>query len=313
MTTLICDYVGSNYPGGKKTERKFFASFPRLVSDGITHEILKRLGYGDACVACNDSGKPDLYATYKSLPPMDPATSSFALMQAHALFSKNGDMRTDIDKEAVALSSFLESERDCEKLNTTFFSRQFTPEQSGILMYATKFVAHTLGRCPALGDLDYAFGPGACVTERRIKQTSPQWKLAGVPTISNSLLPMLAELRELFPSWLGEANMPVVTGRLEFVPKSHKTDRSIMVEPLVNAFLQKGVGSFLKKRLLRSGLDLRDQSVQRERARVGSLNGSYATIDLSRASDTIAYALVLELLPRDWFDFLDCLRTPLVR
>jgi hypothetical protein len=44
-------------------------------------------------------------------------------------------------------------------------------------------------------------------------------------------------------------------------------------------------------------------------ARKGSIDGSLATIDLSSASDTIAFSVVFDLLPEPWVDFLNSVRT----
>lgn len=310
---LVCDYIASNYPGGRRKNRNFFALFPRLVSDRVTHEIIERLGYAE-CLRYNDgTDVPDLFATFSALPKMDAASSDFRLIQSHALFQKNGDMLSPVDKENVAFESFLSTERRCSEMNAMFSTRSIDSRIIPILFHASKYISHVLGPCPRLDDLSFAFGPGASVTEVSIKQTSPQWKLAGTPTISNSLVRKCEELRALFPSWLGDQKLVPVTGRLEFVPKSFKTHRSILIEPVVNAFLQKGVGSLLKRKLAARGIDLKDQDVQRSRARKGSLDGSFATIDLSQASSSISYNLVMELLPSPWFDLLDSLRTPLAR
>jgi len=95
-----------------------------------------------------------------------------------------------------------------------------------------------------------------------------------------------------------------------FVPKNAKTDRSIVVEPLLNSFFQKGVGSYIRSRLLkRSGVDLKDQTLNQRLACKGSIDGSLATVDLSMASDCLSVELVRELLPVDWTLFLERLRT----
>lgn len=93
------------------------------------------------------------------------------------------------------------------------------------------------------------------------------------------------------------------------VPKSAKTDRVICYEPHMNIWLQLKVGTYLKGRLLRAGVNLRDQSVNQRRALISSRTGDYATIDLSMASDTLALELVYELLPIDWAIYLDELRS----
>lgn len=60
----------------------------------------------------------------------------------------------------------------------------------------------------------------------------------------------------------------------------------------------------MKRRMYHHGIDLYDQSINQDRARIGSRSGLYATIDLSSASDTVSAGLVYELLPSDWFDLL---------
>lgn len=312
---LTCSYIGSNFPGGNWKHTKFFDLWSRSESEYVTEQIINLLGYSDSVVYKPESNRLDLYATYQRLPALDLATSDLSLIQCHALFSKNGDMMSPIDKKEVAYRSFVESEDSCRKVNESFASREiYRIENVGsIIHYAQAFIAGVLGRCPSLSDLEPAFGPGASVTDVSVKNTSPQWKLTGTVTLSNSLLPLREEVRAFFPGWLSNANMIPSTGKLEFVPKSHKTDRSIMIEPLLNAFLQKGVGKWIKRKLYSAGIDLTDQSIQRERARIGSIDGSFATIDLSRASDSVSYALVMDLLPWDWFVLLDSLRTPICR
>jgi hypothetical protein len=102
-------------------------------------------------------------------------------------------------------------------------------------------------------------------------------------------------------------------GKLEFVPKSAKTDRAIMVEPWLNQLGQLAVGDYMARRLKRFGVDLSDQTRNKRLAREGSITGALATLDLSSASDSISTGLVEHLLPTDWFDLLSCLRTGLVK
>ena len=81
------------------------------------------------------------------------------------------------------------------------------------------------------------------------------------------------------------------------------------MEPSLNGLGQKGIGSYMKKRLGLFGVNLRDQGVNRELALRGSIDGSLATVDLSSASDTVSYALVMSLLPVGWFELLDQFRS----
>lgn len=57
------------------------------------------------------------------------------------------------------------------------------------------------------------------------------------------------------------------------------------------------------------GVNLNDQSINQRRARFASMTGELATIDLSMASDTLARELVTELLPCEWVDVLNDLRS----
>jgi hypothetical protein len=93
------------------------------------------------------------------------------------------------------------------------------------------------------------------------------------------------------------------------VPKSSKTDRIICYEPHLNIRLQRMVGEFMQRRLKFHGVDLRDQSINQRRAKLASKTGHLSTIDLRSASDTLAFELVVELLPPDWLELLDDLRS----
>jgi len=118
----------------------------------------------------------------------------------------------------------------------------------------------------------------------------------------------LAEKAKAFDARVTIANYNKVT----FVPKDAKTDRAIAVEPHLNVMLQLCVGDFLKEVLKRSGCDLKDQSRNQELARIASISDDadgVATIDLAMASDCLSVELVRELLPPEWFDLLDNLRS----
>jgi hypothetical protein len=104
----------------------------------------------------------------------------------------------------------------------------------------------------------------------------------------------------------------VSANRVEFVPKSWKTDRTIACEAEGNMFLQLAFDRFCKSRLRRRGINLYDQTRNREMAREGSVDASansWATVDLSMASDTLAYNTVRLLLPEEWFGYLRSIRS----
>jgi hypothetical protein len=111
----------------------------------------------------------------------------------------------------------------------------------------------------------------------------------------------------------GSVNI-VKGSRLAFVPKRTDISRTINVEPSLNQFYQLGFGRLLERRLgSYFGINLSTQpDVNRELARVGSIGGSHATIDLSSASDSVSLKMLEEFLPRDFVSWLKLLRSPIV-
>lgn len=103
--------------------------------------------------------------------------------------------------------------------------------------------------------------------------------------------------------------------RIAFVPKNAQTERSIAIEPSMNLYLQLGVDGYIRRRLRRWGIDIDSQEKNKELARLGSLNWeskvNFVTLDLAAASDSISVRLCRELLPKQWYDYLTELRSPL--
>jgi hypothetical protein len=95
------------------------------------------------------------------------------------------------------------------------------------------------------------------------------------------------------------------TSQVVCVPKSMTANRTISKEPTTLQYLQQDVFQALDdyfKENLADRIDLHDQQRSRLLAQVGSSDGSYATIDLSSASDSVSVRLV------EWlFDGMDIL------
>jgi hypothetical protein len=107
----------------------------------------------------------------------------------------------------------------------------------------------------------------------------------------------------------------VAGSKLSSVPKQKDIDRIICTEPSLNMFFQLGLGSILEDLLLRRyGISMSEQPDRnRAFARLGSLDGSFATIDLESASDTIALSLVREIMPKGLVSLINMLRSPETR
>jgi len=97
--------------------------------------------------------------------------------------------------------------------------------------------------------------------------------------------------------------------RVCLVPKDSRGPRIISCEPSELMFIQQGLMMKLYECLetqpLTAGfVNFTDQTINRNLAREGSLNGKWATIDLSEASDRVTLDLVSNVFPRDWVECL---------
>ena len=90
------------------------------------------------------------------------------------------------------------------------------------------------------------------------------------------------------------------TAKFICVPKTWKTLRGISAEPSELQFFQQAVlfaldGYFSSSSFWRARLNLHDQTANQQLCRKGSIDQSLATIDLSKASDSVSLQLVREV------------------
>jgi hypothetical protein len=85
--------------------------------------------------------------------------------------------------------------------------------------------------------------------------------------------------------------------KLFFAPKAADISRTCCTEPILNMFFQKALGAFMEVRLAKHfGISLDVQPVyNRELARIGSIDGSFGTIDMKSASDSIQWSLIEQI------------------
>lgn len=83
-------------------------------------------------------------------------------------------------------------------------------------------------------------------------------------------------------------------GKLFFAPKNAEISRTCCTEASLNMLFQKAIGAFLECRLAHFfGIHLDSEPLHnRELARIGSFDGSFGTIDLTSASDSIGLQLM---------------------
>lgn len=235
---------------------------------------------------------------------------------AAELLKKFDGLNVNIDREAVAIEKFHESEERCRATNKRLWrflrAGDSTPHAVvDVLLRSKRKIERILGtfswdEAESLMD----FGPGASVGLTRNRRNS--WYKFGLerPTTTGENAVLADILIGMSPQWSKTAvsrngefgsNLEVVVGsRITTVPKDAKSDRVIAIEPLMNMYVQKGIGGCIRRRLKRVGCDLNDQRVNQRLAREGSSTGLLATLDLKQASDSVAIALVETLLPEDW-------------
>jgi hypothetical protein len=249
--------------------------------------------------------------------------------QIQALFNKSQWLSLGYNPLLEGVNAFLRAELKCGETNRNLLSGASLAVRHAFAL-ASRKISAVLGDVPPLESLEFRYGPGAN-TSVRMAEASLSGKLSATLACSEDLMPSVGNLISQFPNlvefhsvkshtllplWVDSpeeirAIVPVRQddGKLVFVPKNCKTHRPIIVEPILNGLAQLGVGTYLKGRLRSVGIDLRDQENNRKLARIGSLDGSLSTIDLSSASDTLSWGLVSDLLPPDWLEFLSQFRT----
>jgi len=154
---------------------------------------------------------------------------------------------------------------------------------------------------------------GGASTSRLRDSAHPALKLVGEADVTPRAMHHAVRLITECEAWWvhGKPQLNEVPGNILFtVPKAVDVDRCAAKEPDLNMFMQRGVGGFFRNRLRRFGVDLNDQSRNRDLARLGSLDGSLATLDLSSASDSVTRVFVDEVLPIHWSVLLNDLRSP---
>jgi len=251
-------------------------------------------------------------------------SDAILIRQVLAFYQKREDLDIGIDKEAAAYGTFLAAESHCLETNAVFRAHsygrfQFRPRVERILHGASRKITNVLGDVPSLESLRLRFGPGA-TTQVQKKNASQRRKLGKPFCCSEDLVPIVQSLLEEVPAWIGfdaDSDAKIVPveihqGKIVFVPKNAKTYRAVGPEPMLNGMLQLGIGSYIAERLKRFGVDITDQSRNQQLAKIGSVTGSLATLDLSSASDMISREFVSHVLPVDWFILLDRARTSTV-
>lgn len=249
---------------------------------------------------------------------------------ATKFLSKCAGLTTGIDTKEVAIRTAVEAEDLCRATNTRLRQMRADPESAlhGVVFNRIRRkIASVLGRVPTVfPDVGWSKGRTTSASmggaEALDIDFSSTYKYQCRPDVTASAHGRAAILLRDCPYWgasVLNADGPcsifygrdyVVQGNVMLaVPKNAKTDRIICYEPHMNVRLQLQVGAWIRRCLLNAGVDLSNQSINQRRARLASLYGELATLDLRMASDLISIELVFELLPSEWAYLLDDLRS----
>lgn len=248
------------------------------------------------------------------------AVAAADFLRKYRGFELGGNLR----KKAVA--TFLQCEQENRRSNdrlrryVSWFKDGFVGDTVDLKLYdflseLRGEVRELLGGLPR--ELWPKFGPGSTYHDRGEAITIPHKMSARASKTPNLwwgdlMIHRTAWGRSNLQANKRSAFRTVRGNRFTTVPKDSSKDRGICIEPSVNVSLQLAVGTHISRCLAERGGLVKESSQERhkELARLASVHGHLATIDLSNASDTVCYQLVKLLLPEMWFDLLDDLRSP---
>jgi hypothetical protein len=279
------------------------------------HEQLANLSF-DPLHYCNTMELGDAYA-------------------ATQLLSKFKGLKLPYDLDERALAKFNLFENGCGVTNSLFRDLSKHPSFKGRVVWLHNAVIRKIDQI--LGEITNQelvgmanWGPGATTTIKS-KDASATIKFQCETGITRDLYSLFSKKELASQIWYSDvdtdffgASYPLwslhlsetgqkpnfqVGNKVVTVPKDATKNRVIAIEPGLNLWFQSAVGKAIQHRLLRFGIDIRDQSANQELARQGSITGELATVDFSSASDSISRKVVEALLPPQWLELLDACRS----
>jgi hypothetical protein len=271
------------------------------------------------------------------------ADNFFAKYQLNSFLRKFPGKGPDAKKAAI--EKFLRTEEACATFNRENYRALLAlskrhPDFLGFIEEIRSDISDLLGETPPLEKIEglSKHGPGTSYIGKLYEQgcTTPFFKWSRLPySVTKKCVPYAKKIILDDPRWIGALDdeyrhrtsnllgpidtdafwahvLEIVPGsRLTSVPKSAEIERTICIEPLINVMLQLGTDSYIKGRLKRLWkYDLSTQEYNQILAKEASEYGTFATVDLSSASDMISLMICLLFLPEAWYSYLIDLRSP---
>jgi hypothetical protein len=230
------------------------------------------------------------------------------LRQVAACFKKNEAFADDTACAEQAHRNFELAERRCRITNKRLDHFYANPDRmTGKMRKWTETMERAIARI--LGDprtfvdglpTDIRLTDGA--TEDRSRRRSfPFLKITGKLRCTSGTVKWLSALMLFYGIDVSSCRFVLVSRNvIALVQKNWQTHRTIAKEPTHTLPFQLAIDSFVKRQLRRVGVDLSSQVRNQELAKKGSIDGSFATVDLEMASDTLAFNAVLWMLPFEW-------------
>lgn len=292
------------------------------IDSSVLPWFMRELGRVSGCAS-----SLDLSATVLGVAPGSPFVAdtsepdSFLFSRQYLreqILTKFDDGKPSFDKVERTWKRFEAAEETCARVNNRLAHPPILSFTTGygvwsVIDTARRKIEWLLGECRH-EELKVArsFTSGASLLVPK-RNGHAAYKYSGLPETTVSNLCQTGE--SLFDSqlWLDLHQLEYIYlaggNRVQCVPKNYKTDRTIAIEPSMNMYVQKGLGTVLRRRLKRVGIDLDSQEPNQLMALLGSVDDTVSTIDLSMASDTISIEIVRQLLPPDWYSALEQCRS----
>lgn len=253
---------------------------------------------------------------------------SFAVRYQISSFLKKlaPSVKKDRALSLEAEATFDAAEQTCRLFNESSFRALAFSDDVVVNKYLgrmQRFIISVIGQMPDHDSIitNARHGSGATSDHRSVKGHR-YYKYSSIPySVTPRALKYAKELVETDERWMralahhfpgtGPKDWFQTTSRnrIDFVPKSRTTDRTIACEPTLNVMLQLGVDRIIRTRLKKFGIDLDNQAINQRLSKQGSIDGTLCTVDLSAASDSVSLRLCKILLPPQWFSLLYDLRS----
>lgn len=210
------------------------------------------------------------------------------------------------EREAETLERFLEVDR-------TVGSMDYPDPHPA----SKRLIAKLLTNCDPF-DIRPRHGPGAtaCRTPNHVKWHSFRFipKLDRVFPYTEHFFYNSTHLSDSLDKLVDSEEVAEPSARIVCVPKDSRGPRIISCEPREFQYIQQGLMRKLYDRIESHPLTSRkvnftDQEINRDLARVGSIDRSLATIDMKEASDRVSLELVRKLFPPRWVEAFEACRS----